>query len=206
MRCVSRAGIKAMGAKKVRVSSPGKTLPLIPLPERLIRISKKSYADPIHWSKLGVHRFDSPVAIYGVLYASNTIETAILEVFGDQWAQFHEIDSADLELFDICELLITSPLKVVNATGRHLNRLGTNSGFFASTDYPKTQAWARSFMTHHQAPQGIRYNSQKNPARINYAVFGTLEAQAVVQVERRYPLLDHPSLYQFLLSYDVTLL
>jgi hypothetical protein len=80
---VSRAGIKLMGAKKVRVSSPGKTLPLIQLPERLIRISKKSYADPIHWSKLGVHRFNSPVAIYSVLYASNSVETAILEVFGD---------------------------------------------------------------------------------------------------------------------------
>jgi hypothetical protein len=206
MRYASRAGIKPMGAKKGRVTFPGKTLPLIQLPERLIRISKKSYTDPIHWSKLGVHRFDSPVASYGVLYASNTVETAILEVFGDQWAEFHEIDSADLELFDICELLITSPLKVVNATGRYLNRLGTDSGFFASTDYSKTQAWARSFMTHHQAPHGIRYNSRKNPARINYAVFGTREAQAAIQVERRYPLPDHPDLYRFLLSYDVTLL
>jgi hypothetical protein len=166
MRSASRAGIKPMGAKRVRTSSLGKTLPLIQLPDRLIRISKKSYADPVHWSKLGVHRFDSPVAIYGVLYTSNTVETAILEVFGDQWAEFHEIDSADLALFDVCELQVTSPLKVVNATGRHLNRLGTDSGFFASTDYSKTQAWARSFMTHHQAPQGIRYNSRKNPARI----------------------------------------
>jgi hypothetical protein len=195
-----------MGAKKVRVSAFGKTLPLIQLPERLIRISKKSYGDPIHWSKLGVHRFDSPAAIYGVLYASNNVETAILEVFGDQWAEFHEIDSADLELFDICELLITSSLKVVNATGRHLNRLGTDSVFFSSIDYPTTQSWARSFMTHHQAPQGIRYNSRKNPARINYAVFGTSQAQAAIEVERRYPLVDHSKLYQFLLSYDVTLL
>ena len=206
MRSVSRAGIKPMGAKKVRTSLLGKALPLIQLPDRLIRISKKSYADPLHWSKLGVHRFDSPVAIYGVLYTSNTVETAILEVFGDQWAEFHEIDSADLALFDVCELQVTSSLKVVNATGRHLNRLGTDSGFFASTDYSKTQAWARSFMTHHQAPQGIRYNSRKNPARINYAVFGTPEAQAAIQVERRYPLPDHPDLYRLLLSYDVALL
>src|SRR5258708_19404972 len=109
MRCVSRAGIKPMGAKKVRVSSPSKTLPLIQLPERLIRISKKSYADPIHWSKLGVHRFDSPVAIYGVLYASNTVETAILEVFGDQWAEFHEIDPAALQFLDFLELLFPTP-------------------------------------------------------------------------------------------------
>ncbi|HEX4200755.1 MAG TPA: RES family NAD+ phosphorylase [Chthoniobacterales bacterium] len=206
MRSASRAGIKPMGAKKVRTSLLGKTLPLIQLPDRLIRISKKSYDDPIHWSKLGVHRFDSPVAVYGVLYTSNTVETAILEVFGDQWAEFHEIDSVDLALFDVCELLVTSPLEVVNATGRHLNRLGTDSGLFASTDYSKTQAWARSFMTHHQTPQGIRYNSRKNPTRINYAVFGTPEAQAAIQVERRYPLPNHPDLYRLLLSYNVALL
>jgi hypothetical protein len=206
MRSAWRDGIKPMGAKKVRTSLLGKTLPLIQLPDRLIRINKKSYVDPIHWSKLGVHRFDSPVAVYGVLYTSNTVETAILEVFGDQWAEFHEIDSADLALFDVCELLVTSPLKVVNATGRHLNRLGTDSGFFASTDYLKTKAWARSFMMHHQTPQGIRYHSRKNPTRINYAVFGTPEAQAVIQVERRYPLPDYPDLYRLLLSYDVALL
>jgi hypothetical protein len=111
MRSSSRAGTKPIGAKKVRTSLLGKTLPLIQLPDRLIRISKKSYADPIHWSKLGVHRFDSPVAIYGVLYTSNTVETAILEVFGDQWAEFHEIDSADLALFDVCELQVTSRLR-----------------------------------------------------------------------------------------------
>ena len=44
-------------------------------------------------------------------------------------AEFHEIDSVDLALFDVCELLVTSSLKVVNATGRHLDCLGTDSGF-----------------------------------------------------------------------------
>jgi hypothetical protein len=48
MRSASRAGIKPMGAKKVRTSLLGKTLHLIQLPDRLIRISKKSYADPVH--------------------------------------------------------------------------------------------------------------------------------------------------------------
>jgi hypothetical protein len=63
MRSALRAGIKPIGAKKVRTSLLGKTLPLIQLPDRLIRINRKSYVDPIHWSKLGVHRFDSPVAV-----------------------------------------------------------------------------------------------------------------------------------------------
>lgn len=69
-----------------------------------------------------------------------------------------------------------------------------------------TPKQARSFMTHHQTPPGIGYNSRKNPTRINYAVFGTPEAQAAIQVERRYPLPDHPDLYPLLLSYNVALL
>jgi hypothetical protein len=61
-------------------------------------------------------------------------------------------------------------------------------------------------MAHPQAPHGIRYNSRKNPARINYAVFGSNQAHTAVHVEQRYPLVDYPKLYRFLLLYDVTLL
>ena len=38
MRSASRAGSKPMGAKKVRASLLGKMLPLIQLPDQLIRI------------------------------------------------------------------------------------------------------------------------------------------------------------------------
>jgi hypothetical protein len=184
-----------------------KRLPLVPLPQKLIRLSLRKYPDPLHWSKLGVHRFDSPSATYGVLYTSNSVETAVLEVFGDQWRSIRQVRFNDLEEYDVCELGNTSlSLMVVNATGKHLNRLGTDSNFFAATDYATTQSWARDFMTHPQEPAGIRYNSRKNPRRINYALFARPETKAAIELVRRYPLTQYPSLYPFLLSYDVGIL
>jgi hypothetical protein len=181
-------------------------LPLVPLARKLIRISLRKYPDPLHWSKLGVHRFDSPAAPYGVLYTSNSVETAILEVFGDQWRSSRQVGFKDLEQYDVCELGNHLPLIVVNATGKHLNRLGTDSNFFATPDYSTTQSWARSFMTHPQEPTGIRYNSRKNPRLINYALFGTPETKAAIELVRRYPLIKYAALYPFLLSYDVAIL
>jgi hypothetical protein len=182
-------------------------LPLASVPGKLIRLSLRKYSDPIHWSKLGIHRFDSPAAPYGVLYTSNSVETAILEVFGDQWRTIRQVRFNDLEQYDVCELANTSlSLRVVNATGKHLNRLGTDSKFFATTDYADTQSWARSFMTHPQEPAGIRYNSRKNPRLINYALFGRPEAKAAVELVRRYRLTQYGALYPFLLSYDVAVL
>src|SRR5215475_2510200 len=76
-------------------------LPLVRLPEKLIRLSKRKYSDPIHWSQLGIHRFDSPEARYGVLYTSNRIEAAVLEVFGDQWRTDRQVSLSDLESHDV---------------------------------------------------------------------------------------------------------
>jgi hypothetical protein len=181
-------------------------LPLVPLPRHLIRISLRKYPDPLHWSQLGVHRFDSPTARYGVLYTSNYVETAILEVFGDQWQSIRYVRFNDLDEYDVCEIEIHLSLTVVNATGKHLNRLSTDSNFFATTDYATTQSWARSFMTHLQQPAGIRYNSRKNPSRINYALFGSPETRSATKLVRRYPLTQYAALYPFLLSYDVAIL
>jgi hypothetical protein len=100
-------------------------LPLVRLPEKLIRLSERKYLDPVHWSQLGIHRFDSSMARYGVLYTSNRVETAVLEVFGDQWREERQIALNDLERFDVCELGVRGSLSMLNATGNHLNRLGT---------------------------------------------------------------------------------
>jgi len=181
-------------------------LPLVRLPEKLIRLSERKYADPIHWSQLGIHRFDSPEARYGVLYTSNRIETAILEVFGDQWMEDRQVSFSDLERFDVCELEVRGSLSVLNATGKHLNRLGTDANFFATTDYSITQTWAAALMTHPRGPAGIRYNSRKNPERINYALLGSAAAKSAIRLVRRYPLIEYDRLFRFLFQYDVEVL
>jgi RES domain len=181
-------------------------LPLVRLPEKLIRLSQRKFADPIYWSQLGIHRFDSPGARYGVLYTSNQVETAILEVFGDQWIKDRQISLIDLKSYDICEIEVRRSLQVVDATGKNLNRLGLDANFFATTEYATTQEWANALMTHPQPPIGIRYNSRKNPRRINYTLFGFSSAKSAVRLVKRYPLLDYGRLFRFLFQYDVEVL
>ena len=200
------AGTSDMAPTDLARRIHGVRLPLVRLPENLIRLSQRKFADPIHWSQLGIHRFDSPGARYGVLYTGNRVETVVLEVFGDQWIKDRQVSLNDLKTYDVCEIEVRRSFQVVDATGKHLNRLGTDANFFARTEYAVTQEWARALMTHPRAPAGIRYNSRKNPRRINYALFGSPAARSAVRLVKRYPLLDYGRLFRFLFQYDVEVL
>jgi RES domain len=182
------------------------SLPVARPPQRLIRLNLGVYPNPVHWSKRGDYRFDSPTAKYGVFYTSTRIETAILEVFGDRRLPDRQIDFSTLEEYEVCEIEVKRRINVVNVTGKHLNRLGIDSNFFATTDYNVTQKWGRAFMTHPQQLCGIRYNSRKHPDRINFALFGRPETKAALRVLKRYPLVSYDRLYRFLLSYDVSII
>jgi hypothetical protein len=180
-------------------------LPITSLEGTLHRISHQKFADPIYWSRRGRYRFDSPTAKYGVLYTGRTFETALLEVFGDQWVTLRITARDFLKEFDICEIRLERRLKVVNLSGKELNRLGTDANIFASFAYDVTQKWASFFMDHPDAPHGIRYPSRKNQRLHNFALFSTAEAIAAVTIAQRCPLLDHPHLFRLLQSYKVAL-
>jgi hypothetical protein len=181
-------------------------LPLTSVEGTLYRISHQKFTDPIYWSRRGLYRFDSPTANYGVLYTGRTFETALLEVFGDQWLASRAAALDFLKEFDLCEIRLERRLEVVNLSGKRLNRLGTDANIFASLAYEVTQEWARLFMEHPDKPHGIRYPSRKNERLHNFALFSTPAATAAVAVTRRYPLLEHPNLYRLLQSYRVALI
>ena len=181
-------------------------LPLTSVEGTLYRISHQKFADPIYWSRRGLYRFDSPTAAYGVLYTGRTFETALLEVFGDQWLSSRIAARDFLKEFGVCELGLERRLKVVNLSGKQLNPLGTDANIFASLAYDITREWARVFMDHPDGPHGIRYPSRKNQRLHNFAIFSTPVATAAVTVTRRYPLLEHPNLYRLLQSYKVALI
>jgi hypothetical protein len=181
-------------------------LPLIPVKGTLCRISHRKFADPVYWSHRGLYRFDSPAAKYGVLYTGRTFETALLEVFGDQWIGSPVTGRDFLKEFDVCEIRLAYPLKVVNLRGKQLNLPGTEANIFASLSYETTQRWASVFMEHPNGPHGIRYPSRKNQRLYNFALFSTSSAIATVTVIRRYPLLDHPHLFRLLQSYRVAVI
>ena len=180
-------------------------LPITSLEGTLYRISHQKFADPIYWSRRGRYRFDSPTAKYGVFYTGRSFETALLEVFGDQWVTLRITGRDFLKELDIFEIRLERRLKVVNLSDKQLNRLGTDANIFASFAYDVTQKWASFFMDHPDAPHGIRYPSRKNQRLHNFALFSTPETIAAVTITRRYPLLDHPHLFRLLQSYKVAL-
>jgi hypothetical protein len=181
-------------------------LPLTSVEGTLYRISHQKFADPIYWSKRGLYRFDSPTAVHGVLYTGRTFETALLEVFGDQWLDSRIAARDFLKEFDVCELGLERRLRVVNLSGKQLNPLGTDANIFASVAYEITQRWACAFMEHPDEPNGIRYPSRKNERLHNFALFSTPAAVAAVTITQRYPLLNHPHLFRLLQSYRVALI
>ena len=181
-------------------------LPLASVEGTLFRFSHQKFSDPIYWSRRGLYRFDSATAKYGVLYTGRTFETALLEVFGDQWVESRMSALTFLKEFDVCEISLGQRLKVVNLSGKRLNPLGTDANIFASPAYDITQRWAAAFMEHPDAPDGIRYPSRKNERLHNFALFSTPAAVAAVTVTQRYPLLNHPHLFRLLQSYRVALI
>jgi RES domain len=181
----------------------GRHLPLTSVEGSLFRISHRRFADPLFWSRRGLYRFDSPMASHGVLYTGRTFETALLEVFGDQWLVSRIVARDYLKEFDVCELGLEHRLKVVNLTGKQLNLLGADANIFASLDYETTQKWARAFMDHPDKPQGIRYPSRKNQRLHNFAFFSNPMTTAALRLTNRYPLVEQPQLFRLLQSYRV---
>jgi hypothetical protein len=179
----------------------GVNLPLVHSASELIRIADAKYPNPIHWSKLGYNRFDSPEAPMGIFYTGEDVETAVIEVFGDDWLATRTLELAELDQFEVYTIKLEQIFWVVDLTGENLNKLGTDANICTSTDFDATQKWAIAFMKHFQKPNGLRYHSRHNPEKINYALFGTAESK--LSVTKKLPLLEHPSLYQILDKYGV---
>jgi hypothetical protein len=195
----------AMGLNRPPANLSDRRLSLIAVPERVTRLCRKPY-EPRFWSKQGRYRFDSPDAPHGVLYTADSVKGAILEVWGDQWLQGRCVSREALGEYRWYTLGIHGPLRVADCTDDELNRLGTDSNFFATTDYTITRAWAVALMNHPACPEGICYNSRKNPRMRNFALFGRPKTVNKVTVETAADLLTYPNLLQVLDELDVDLI
>ncbi|MFY9987301.1 MAG: RES family NAD+ phosphorylase [Chthoniobacterales bacterium] len=172
----------------------------------MVRLSRQEFRDPIFWSTKGKYRFDSTTARYGVLYTANSLEGAILEVFGDRWLEHRALSEQLLRSYNLVKLNITSGLWLANTLGSNLMFAGIDARLFVSTDYDKTQAWGRAFMEHPQNFDGILYHSRKNPRKLNCAFFETESAQKAITVADTVPLIDTNELYPILERYEIMLL
>jgi hypothetical protein len=181
-------------------------LRLVPPPERVYRLSRKQFPNPIHWSQKGRFRFDSQTALYGVLYAAVDVEGTVLEVFGSVWLETRRISWALLSTYYVTTLEIAEPLALVDTRGEHLNLLGADSRLFASTEYTATQVWGRALMAHPQKPDGILYHGRKNPDKYNYAFFSNDRVSQAIRITNKCPLPDHRDLDDIPDKYKVSII
>jgi hypothetical protein len=163
------------------------------------------YRNPFFWSRLGCNRFDPPEGRFGVLYTAEDLETCLLEVFGDRWLKTRLVSVAELTKLEVLIFSLSREVRVVDLTGRWLNRLGTDSNLFASTDYALIQEWSRRLMEHPLARDGVCYHSHKNPKKFNYALYDTAAAKQGLRVRRSEPLADAADLPAILDKYEVAL-
>lgn len=195
-----------MALSRPPVDFNARKVQLIGTPPKVVRLSKRSHSDPIFWSKEGIYRFDSKSARYGVLYTAKVLKGAILEIWGDRWFEQRYLTRIEVEEYNCYTISIKSAAKVVDCTGDRLSLLGTDSNFFATTDYGITQEWGRALMNHPSNAEGLQYHSRKNPELSNFALFDRPGTAGKVHVIGTVPLIDHPYLFDVLDELQVDLI
>jgi hypothetical protein len=175
-------------------------------PASLTRIADPKYPNPIHWSRAGKSRFDSPEAPLGVFYLGEDLETAILEVFGSRWLDLRILQISALARFNVFVFALKTPYRCVDLTGKGLSLAGADANLCTSLDYPVTQRWAAAFMRHPQNPKGLAYHSRLNPKKTSYALFGSRDRDQDFVLVSQSPLLDAPGARTILNRYRVALI
>jgi len=175
-------------------------------PALLTRIANPKYPGPIHWSRAGRSRFDSPEAPLGVFYLGADLETAILEVFGSRWLDLRILQTSVLARFNVFVFALKTPYRCVDLTGKGLSLAGSDANLCTSLDYAVTQRWAAAFMRHPQNPRGLAYHSRLNPKKTSYALFGSAVFDEDFELVNESSLLDTPGAKTILNGYRVALI
>jgi hypothetical protein len=149
------------GAKRLVAPEPPARLDSITLPACEVsatwfRICGRRYTSPIFWSRLGIYRFDSPAASWGVCYAASSITAALQEVFGNKIRYNTPLDWTELE--DVCVWRICTPPEFwgLNLFGETLTRIHATLQCFVA-DYAKSQRWGAALMRHPADLDGLVY-------------------------------------------------
>jgi hypothetical protein len=151
-----------------------------------IRLHDRRFKQPLHWSRAGRYRFDSPGASFGVCYAGQDLTTAFLEVFADKVRHSRRLSRAAIDRYDVYAVNVAPHLKVLALEGVNLAKIGATMGCFAGS-YPLSQRWGAALMRHPAMLDGLVYIGRRSGARC-LALFGDESApkkhQATLRVSR----------------------
>jgi hypothetical protein len=163
------------GAKRIAAPEPPSGLRNIDLPASHIdttwfRICRRNYASPVFWSRLGVYRFDSRNARWGVYYAAESVAAAFQEVFGNKVRWNRPLDWSELKDSVVWRISIPSAFLGLNLFGENLTVIGATLQCFVS-NYPKSQRWGAALMSHPAELDGLVYLGRRCGAHC-LAMFG----------------------------------
>lgn len=124
----------------------------------------------INFGRKSAYRFDAPDGSFGVLYAGEDAECCFAESCVPTVAE-PAVSGAYLRDRHISELKISTDLHFVDLVeSGSLVRLGADGRLFTGS-YTVSQAWSAALKHHPTKPDGIRYRSRHDPARIAYAIY-----------------------------------
>jgi hypothetical protein len=132
------------------------------------------------------HRVDAPDGEYQVLYVALSYEGALVETLLRN-PRRRTVDLVDLETRRMAVLTNDTPLRLVEAHGAGLSRLGTTAAL-STGGYHASRAWALALWRHEARPDGLVYASRHNPGLLCAAVYD--RPQAIFTVAATQPLLE----------------
>lgn len=131
-------------------------LDTVPAPRRAwFRLCSARHRSPLHFSREGLYRFDSPAAKWGVCYLADDIITGVMEVCADRIRK-RRLDFEELDDLRVWQVTVLPDLNLLRLTGPALAKIRATLQCFVSR-YALSQEWARAFMTHPADLDGVVY-------------------------------------------------
>jgi RES domain len=115
------------------------------------------------------HRFDAPGGEFLVLYLGLDFTAAFAETLLRK-PEMRIIDLVDLEIRNAAILTAARPLRLVQAYGAGLSRIGCTAAL-STARYSIAGAWSLALWSHKEPPDGLIYHSRHNPEHLCAAVF-----------------------------------
>jgi hypothetical protein len=115
------------------------------------------------------HRFDSLTGVFGVLYAGQKFEGALVETVLRN-PQLRLVAEEYITARAVTELTCSRELRLVGLHGRGLSRVGLTNAI-STGPYAPCWAWSDYLWSHQDHPDGIAYTSRHNPHQVCFAIF-----------------------------------
>lgn len=138
----------------------------------IFRIHPSGYG-AVFFGRAGNYRYDAPDCpngSFGVMYAGEDLDCCFIESFG-QTTGLPAMSGAYLEGRHFAELQLQSDLRFADLVEPgSLSRIGAD-GRLLTGSYKISQQWSAALRNHPARPDGIRYRSRRDPAKIAYAIY-----------------------------------